>query len=293
MPRKLCFATLLVSSLLTGNGFAQQYLSQNFGTRIATELSSESVTPVPGGTSHHKTLSTPSEGSAQLVQPAVHRSPDRYVRPVQQASHSELSADMPAEQERVANPESNGARELASEPQTDTDAGSEHDFPVLPPPGDSRHGASGTVPSPQGLGSVVTVISSLAVVLGLFFITAWLMRRTGSGGASTLPNDVFELLGRAHLSNRQQVHLIRCGTKLLLVSVTPDGAETLTEIDDPDEATRLAGLCKANQAGSASAAFQQVLQQFAGQPAEPGFVGRNDSRTTRAKRSSELENLHG
>ena len=293
MPRKLCFATLLVSSLLTGNGFAQQYLSQNFGTGIATELSSESVTPVPDGTFRHERPHATNEDSSSLVQPAVHKFPDRYVRTVQQASHSELSHDMSAEQDRAANPKSKEALELASDTQSDTVAGPERDFPALPPPGNSRQGGSGSAPSTQGLGSVVTVISSLAVVLGLFFITAWLMRRTGSGGANTLPNDVFELLGRAHLSNRQQVHLMRCGTKLLLVSVTPDGAETLTEIDDPDEATRLAGLCKANQAGSASAAFQQVLHQFAGQPAEPGFVGRSDSRTTRAERTSELENLHG
>ena len=75
--------------------------------------------------------------------------------------------------------------------------------------------------------------------------------------------------------------------------MTPDSAETLTEIDDPDEVTRLAGLCKANQAGSASAAFRQVLHQFAGQPAEPGFVGRTNPQTSRAPLSSELENFHG
>ena len=139
----------------------------------------------------------------------------------------------------------------------------------------------------------MTVISSLAVVLGLFFMTAWVMRRTGSGRLAGLPSDVFEMLGRAPLNNRQQVHLMRCGSKLLFVSVTPDGAETLTEIDDPDEVTRLAGLCRANQSGSASAAFRQVLHQFAGERAEPGFVGRGDARSPRSEFPSELENLHG
>jgi flagellar biogenesis protein FliO len=119
------------------------------------------------------------------------------------------------------------------------------------------------------------------------------MRRTGSAGLTSLPNDVFEVLGRAPLNHRQQVHLLRCGTKLLLVSLTPDSAETLTEIDDPDEVTRLAGLCRATHAGSATAAFRQVLHQFAGQPAEPGFIGRSHPRTTRAGLAQESEDFHG
>ena len=144
--------------------------------------------------------------------------------------------------------------------------------------------------------TVVTVTSSLAIVLGLFFVTAWLMRRTTPGGHSALPGDVFEVLGRAPLTNRQQVHLVRCGAKLLLISITPDGAETLTEIDNPDEVTRLTGLCKASHAGSATAAFRQVLSQFAGESTEPGFVGRtsgSDLQTAPRSQPSELENLHG
>ena len=50
--------------------------------------------------------------------------------------------------------------------------------------------------------------------------------------------------GRAPLAGRQHVHLLRCGSKLLLVSVTPGGAETLTEVTDPAEVDRLAGLCR-------------------------------------------------
>ena len=81
-----------------------------------------------------------------------------------------------------------------------------------------------------------------------------------------MPGEVVEVLGRAPLANRQQIHLLRCGNKLLLVSVTPTGAETLTEITDPMEVDRLAGLCQQAQPGSATAAFRKVLQQFGHEP---------------------------
>jgi hypothetical protein len=58
------------------------------------------------------------------------------------------------------------------------------------------------------------------------------------------------------------MHLLRCGNKLLLVSVTPAGAETLTEVTDPLEVDRLAGLCRQAHAQSATVAFRQVFQQL-------------------------------
>lgn len=290
MPRKLCFATLLVSSCLVGNSLAQEFHAAEFGAKVAARLTSRTPSSPRADSPGNVPPLASEEKPSALVRPAIQQPRNGYVADVQQASHSE---PIPTAQNRLADLENSSPLELPSDSQSDAASDRNLGFPALGPPGKSRRTTSGNAPSTQGLGSVVTVISSLAVVLGLFFITAWLMRRTGPGGLASLPNDVFESLGRAQLSNRQQVHLVRCGTKLLLVSVTADGAETLTEIDDPDEVTRLAGLCKANQAGSTTAAFRQVLHQFAGQPAEPGFIGRSDSRSTRAELSSELENLHG
>jgi flagellar biogenesis protein FliO len=103
---------------------------------------------------------------------------------------------------------------------------------------------------------------SLAVVLGLFFLVAWLLRRAMPKGSRLLPGDVVEVLGRAPLTGRQHVHLLRCGNKLLLVSVSPGSTETLTEITDPEEVDRICGLCRAAHPQSATASFRQVLQQF-------------------------------
>jgi flagellar biosynthetic protein FliO len=116
---------------------------------------------------------------------------------------------------------------------------------------------------PGGTSSLLTVGSSLAVVLGLFLLVAWVFKRAMPGQSGLLPKEVVEVLGRTSLGARQQVHLVRCGNKLLLVSSTPGGMETLTEIAEPDEVQRLSALCRQTQPGSSTAAFRQVFQQLA------------------------------
>jgi flagellar biogenesis protein FliO len=133
----------------------------------------------------------------------------------------------------------------------------------------------------------VTVGGSLAVVVGLFLLFMWGMRRTMPGQVATLPKEVVDVLGRAALASRQQVYLLRCGSKLLLVSVTPAGVETLTEIEDPPEVDRLLGLCAQARPDSTTAAFRQFFQQFAQEPS-----GSRSAGTQRGDRSGR-EDRHG
>ena len=81
-----------------------------------------------------------------------------------------------------------------------------------------------------------------------------------------------EVLGRAPLSPRQYIHLIRFGHKLLLVSLSPEGADTLTEITDPTEVDRLTGVCKQSAQNSTTKAFRQVFSNFSHERPLPGFV---------------------
>lgn len=138
-------------------------------------------------------------------------------------------------------------------------------------------------------GAMLTVTGSLAVVLGLFFTVVWITRRALPRAATSLPGEVVEVLGRTPLSGRQNMHLIRIGGKLLLVSVTATGAETLTEVTDPGEVERIAGLCKQGQAGSVTATFRQVLSQIGSEPAQRGFLGdaARDDRPTAARNGAQ------
>jgi flagellar protein FliO/FliZ len=103
-----------------------------------------------------------------------------------------------------------------------------------------------------------------------------LMRRAAPQGFTRLPSEAFEVLGRAPLFGRQNVHLIRCGNKLLLVSVTPAGTETLTEIVDPQEVDRLAGLCRQAGPQSSTAAFKQIFEQLAPKRPVRGAFSKDD-----------------
>jgi flagellar biogenesis protein FliO len=110
---------------------------------------------------------------------------------------------------------------------------------------------------------VVSVGGSLGAVLGLFFLLAWAMRRGVPGAVGLLPAEALEVLGRAPLAGRQQVHLVRLGSKLVLVSVSPTGTETLSEVTEPDEVQRLIAICRQTHTTSAASMFRQALDRFA------------------------------
>jgi len=169
----------------------------------------------------------------------------------------------------LGEPETAAAESLPLPPQSERPP-----LPLAPPgqPADTE-GDRG------GFSSTVTVFGSLAVVLGVFFVVAWGLRRVAPAASTALPGEVFEILGRASTTGRQQVQLLRCGNKLLLVSVTQSGAETLTEITDPVEVDRLAGLCRQAQPNSTTAAFRQVFEQFAPRRPASGAVSDGASDT--------------
>lgn len=128
---------------------------------------------------------------------------------------------------------------------------------------DGAEGEAGASASPIGSwASFSSVMASLGLVLALFFVVAWLMRRGMPGAIPTLPKGVVEVLGRAPMPGRQQMQLLRVGHKLILVHMSLTGVETLTEINDPAEVDRLAGLCQQGSATSATRVFHEVLDHF-------------------------------
>ncbi len=144
-------------------------------------------------------------------------------------------------------------------------AGTSNPLP-LPP---RREGAgSSEMPKPQTPArAVTTVIAALAIVLGLFFLVVWFTRRALPKAATSLPNEVVEVLGRTPLGNRQMMQVVRFGNKLLLLSVTTAGAETLSEISDAAEIDRITALCQQSRPDSISSTFRHVLAQFNNEPA--------------------------
>jgi len=172
------------------------------------------------------------------------------------SAHDVMAAAYP--QPAVSAEKASVATEPRQTPAAETSS-APNAFLPLRPPAPAGHALADK--SLSGVRSLITVGGSLTAVLGLFFLVAWMLRRASPGRAGNLPPEVFETLGRAALAAHQQVHLLRCGNKLLLVSVTAGAAETLTEISDPAEVERLVGLCRQTRSGGSPATFRQSLRQ--------------------------------
>lgn len=101
----------------------------------------------------------------------------------------------------------------------------------------SRKGAGNSTAG----GLWTTVISLVAIVGCLGLVGYWL--RPYLGVPRGLPIDALELLGRRVIEQKVAIHLVRCGSRVLVLGVSPDGARTLSEITDPAEVRRLVDAC--------------------------------------------------
>ncbi len=132
---------------------------------------------------------------------------------------------------------------------------------------------SGLVNSFPSMDVLRTAGTGLGIALGLLLLCAWLFRRNAPSPTAPLPKEVVNVLGRAQLASRQFVQLLKVGNKLVLVSMTPEGTEPITEVTDPVEVDRLLSLCMRNHSQSTTAEFQQVLSQLSREGAK-GFLGK-------------------
>jgi flagellar biogenesis protein FliO len=214
------------------------------GTKIAEMLADDENEP------------SPTTSTVPLPVPLPPPKLDRTVTPVSYQENTPAANSQRADDDsglEQATPENKGKTPLSSP---------NHQSKILLPP-NSKAGAGNSSKSMGGLPSLISIAGSTGLVLGIFFLLVWIVRRKTPQALVRLPGEAFEILGRAPLNGRQQVQLLRCGNRLLLVSVTPGGAETLTEITDSMEVDRLSGLCRQSQPGSSSAAFKQVFEQLA------------------------------
>ncbi len=117
--------------------------------------------------------------------------------------------------------------------------------------------------------AALSMFLSLAVVLSFFLLVAWMVKKSQPNAFIKLPADVVQVMGRTPMAPRQQMYVVRFGSKLLLISHQPGQTQTLGEITDSDEVQRLAGLCEANLPGSITNSFRDVLKQVTSGKSDP------------------------
>ena len=134
--------------------------------------------------------------------------------------------------------------------------------PSRPPIKLDRTGSDDQIPnrndSSSSSGQLGTTLAALAFVVLLIVVVAKLMKKHSPMLAGSLPTEALDILGRRYIDQRHSILLIRCGSKLLVVGLTPDGMNTLSEIDDPAEVDLLAGLSRTNNNDKS---FSQLFMQ--------------------------------
>ena len=134
-------------------------------------------------------------------------------------------------------------------------------IPLRQPDEQVEQGSPGfTFKAPEGV--VRNTAVSLGLVLVLFLGVAWFVKRAQPQSHAMLPTGVVEVLGRVPISQKQQLQLVRMGPKLLLVSSSGSGMQTLGEISDPAQVEQMVAMCQANRAGGITQSFRQVMGQF-------------------------------
>lgn len=124
--------------------------------------------------------------------------------------------------------------------------------------------AAGKSSDNNTLKMLFSVGSSLLIVIGLFLGVAWCYRKTLNTSLGGLPKQVVSVLGRTAIAPRQQLILVRFGSKLVLVSMNQGETRTISEITDPIEVDQLAGTCESHQSHSLTNSFRSVLNQNGG-----------------------------
>lgn len=132
---------------------------------------------------------------------------------------------------------------VAEDQPTPTHRESKRSLP-LPPrlvASESREPLRGkNVSSPAGLWSTVL---SLGLVVGAIVAVGRGLKRYGVRTPQTLPAEAFEILGRRMIEPRVAVQFVKCGSRILVLGVGPEGARTLAEIEDAAEVQHLTEAC--------------------------------------------------
>lgn len=109
-----------------------------------------------------------------------------------------------------------------------------------------------------------SVWGKLIVLLGVVGSVLWagllLVKKHLPGGKQFFSSPALEVLGRTHLDPRRYVALLRVGRRLLVLGVSPDAIEGLSEITDEAEVTELLEVARPKTPAGGSV-FQRLFSR--------------------------------
>lgn len=125
--------------------------------------------------------------------------------------------------------------------------------------------------SMAGGADIKKIGGSLAMVLGGYLGLVWLLRKINPAGNQSIPSEVLEVVGNAPLDSRQNLQLVRLGSKLLLMIHGPEGTQPIGEVTDPVEVDHLVALCN-GKSRKANSAISHAVNRHQSNPANSGSL---------------------
>lgn len=116
------------------------------------------------------------------------------------------------------------------------------------------------------------MVFSLAIVIGGYLGLVLLMRMWNPQAAGALPREVVEVLGTSPLNSKQNLQLVRLGSKLLLLIHGPEGTQSLGEISNPNEVEHLAQVCCQRRGRKAPTTFRKFGEAGVSRDPQPNMA---------------------
>ena len=132
------------------------------------------------------------------------------------------------------------------------------------------------------------VVLALALVVGLIYLSRYLLRKAGGAGKLHAQGGVVETLWRTNLSMKHQLTLVRMGRRVLLLGCTPQEVSTLCEVTDPQEIAELLNAVEEGKGDSFTRLLSRKAGQFAGDVDQQG-QGVSEMRKLADKLRSEIQ----
>ena len=108
-------------------------------------------------------------------------------------------------------------------------------------------------------GAVIRTIFSLTIVLGMLYVTLWLIRKFSAGGTGPVAEGSVRLVGRIHLSPKIVVYFLRLADELLVIGTNAGNISPLATIKDEQTISKIENDLKSGQGGASGAAFSRLF----------------------------------
>jgi flagellar biogenesis protein FliO len=172
-------------------------------------------------------------------------------------------------------------------PQTPTDDIESRPVGGKADPGQARAAVAKRPGIGVSLSPVTRTLAALGAVILLVLVAARWVKPLLSRMKHVQGGDMIEVLGRAYLSPKQALCLVRVGRRIHLLGVSAERIVGLGQVEDPGEVAELLCSSAAGRPDSVSRQFEQLLQGRVADLEENGRVAANDPIGTAAERTSQ------